>query len=155
MLAANAVVGGVFRGVWLGVANGLTAWSPVFLVRGTIHKPVWVHLLPQMMVKVTAHLALHMVKTESNKSDARLGITWAACAPAWRSDSWRVQVCVDCTLSPFGRQAMRGTVARKTLVAGALIVRKWLVAPESRMANCLMMAAWTLIVLRRIEAARV
>jgi hypothetical protein len=64
-----------------------------------------------------------------------------------------VQVCVDCTLSPLGRQAMRGTVARTMLVAGALVVRKWLVALESRMAHCLMVAALTLIVLRRMEAA--
>ncbi len=46
-------------------------------MRGTIHKPVRVHLLPQMMVrpwqmvvqlilvKVTVHPALHMVMMES------------------------------------------------------------------------------------------
>ncbi len=62
--------------------------------------------------------------------------------------------CVDCTLSPFGRQAMRGTVARTMFVAGVLVVKKWLIAPESRMAHCFMMAALTLIVLRRMEAAR-
>jgi hypothetical protein len=44
-------------------------------------------------------------------------------------------VCVGCTLSPLGRQAMRGTAARTMLVTGALVVRKWLVAPESRMAH--------------------
>jgi hypothetical protein len=37
------------RGAWLLVAVELAAWSPAFLVRGTIHKPVRVHLLPQMM----------------------------------------------------------------------------------------------------------
>jgi hypothetical protein len=40
------------------------------------------------------------------------------------------------------------------LVAGALVDRKWLIALESRMANCFMVAALTLIVLRRMEAAR-
>ncbi len=65
-----------------------------------------------------------------------------------------MQVCVDCTLPPFGMQAMRGTAARKMLVAGALVVRKWLVAPESRMAHHLMVAASNVIVLRRMEAAR-
>jgi hypothetical protein len=51
MLAADAAVDGVIRGAWLVVADdGLAAWSPTFLVRGTIHKPVWVHLLPQIMV---------------------------------------------------------------------------------------------------------
>ncbi len=104
--------------------------------------------------KVTVHPALHMVMTESNKCDARLGITWAACALAEQSGRLRVQVCVDCTLSPLGRWAMRGTAARTMLVAGALVVRKWFVAPESRMAHCLMVAALPLIVLRRMEAAR-
>jgi hypothetical protein len=40
------------------------------------------------------------------------------------------------------------------LVEGALVVKKLLVAPELRMAHCLMEAASTLIVLRRMEAAR-
>jgi hypothetical protein len=49
---------------------------------------------------------------------------------------------------------MRGTAARTMFVAGALVVKKWLVAPESRMVHCVMVAASTLIVLRRMEAAR-
>ncbi len=49
-LVANAVVDGVIRGTWFIVADGLAAWSPAFLVRGTIHKLVQMHLLPQMMV---------------------------------------------------------------------------------------------------------
>jgi hypothetical protein len=49
---------------------------------------------------------------------------------------------------------MRDTVASRMLVAGALVVKKWLVAPESRMARCLMVAASSLIVLRRMKAAR-
>ena len=100
------------------------------------------------------HPALHIVTTESNKCDARPGITWAAWAPAGRSGKLRVQVCVDCTLSPFDRRAMRGTATTTMFVAGALVVKKWLAAPESRMAHCFMVAASTLIVLRRMEAAR-
>ena len=65
----------------------------------------------------------------------------------------RVQVWVDCTLSPLGSWAMRGTMAGMMLVAGALVVRKWLVAPESRMAQLLMVAASVKIVFRRMEAA--
>ncbi len=49
-LAANVAVDGVIRGAWLVVADGLAAWSLAFLVGGTIHKPMRVHLLPQMMV---------------------------------------------------------------------------------------------------------
>ncbi len=50
-VGSNGVVGVVARGAWLVLADGLSAWSPAFLVRGTIHKPVQVHLLPQMMVR--------------------------------------------------------------------------------------------------------
>ncbi len=57
-------------------------------------------------------------------------------------------VCVDCILSPLGRQAMRDTVVRIMLVAGVSVVRKWLVALESKMAHHLMVAASTVIVLR-------
>jgi hypothetical protein len=39
-------------------------------------------------------------------------------------------------------------------MAGALVVKKWLVAPESRMTHHFMVAASTLIVWRRMEAAR-
>jgi hypothetical protein len=63
------------------------------------------------------------------------GNEWAAWAPAGSSGRSRVNVCVDCTLSPLGRQVMRGTVVGVILEVGALVVRKWLVAPESRMGN--------------------
>jgi hypothetical protein len=49
---------------------------------------------------------------------------------------------------------MRGTAARTMFVAGASVVKEWLIAPESRMAHCFMAAALTLIVLRMMEAAR-
>ncbi len=87
------------------------------------------------------HPSLHMVMTENNKCDARLGITWAAWVPARRSGRLIVQLCVDCTLSPLFRWAMSGTVASMMLVAGALFVKKWLVTPESRMAHRLMVVA--------------
>jgi hypothetical protein len=75
-----------------------------------------------IFVKVTVHPALYIVTTECNKCGARPGITWAAWALAGRSGKLRVQMCVDCTLSPFGRQAMGGTVASMLLVAGASVV---------------------------------
>jgi len=108
-----------------------------------------------IFVNVTVHPALHIVTTESREWDARPGMMWAARAPAGRSGRSRVQVCVDCTLSPLGRRAMRGTVAGTMLVAGASVVRKWLVAPESRIAHrlILMVLASVVIVWRRTEAA--
>ncbi len=77
---------------------------------------------------------------------------WAARAPAGSSGRSRVQVCIDCTLSLLGRWVMRGTSAGIMLVPGASVVRKWLVAPESRMAHRLMVVASVVIVLRRTEA---
>jgi hypothetical protein len=64
-----------------------------------------------------------------------------------------VQVCVDCTLSPFGRWATRGTLAAHMLVAGRLVVRKWFVAPESRIAHRLMVSALVEMVFMRTAAA--
>ena len=65
----------------------------------------------------------------------------------------RVHVCVECTRAPFGRLAMMGVVAGRILVAGASVVRKWLVAPEPRMAHRLMVSALVLIIFKRTEAA--
>ncbi len=65
-----------------------------------------------------------------------------------------MQVCLDCILSPFGRRATRGTVAAQMFVTGALVVRKWLVAPESRIAHCLMVLASVEIFLRSTAAAK-
>jgi hypothetical protein len=96
-----------------------------------------------IFVKVTVHPALHIVMPERNKCDARLGITWTTQATAGRSGKSRVQVCVDCTLSPFGRRAMRSTAAKTMFVAGALDVKNWLIALASRMAHRFMVAALT------------
>ena len=90
-----------------------------------------------IFVKVTVHPALHIVTMQSNKCNAWPGKTLDAWAPAGRSGKSKVQVCVVCTLSPFGRRAMRGTAARTMFVAGALVVKKWLIAPESSInINC-------------------
>ena len=61
---------------------------------------------------------------------------WAARALALggRDGVLRVHMCMECTRAQFGRQAMMGIVVGRILVAGALVVRKWLVAQESRMA---------------------
>jgi hypothetical protein len=104
-----------------------------------------------IFVKVTVHPALHMVTTERRERDARPGMICTVWAPAGRFGRSRVHVWVNCTLSPLGRWAMRGTAAGRMLVADALVVRKWLVAPESRMAHCLMVAALVVMVLSRME----
>jgi hypothetical protein len=50
MLAATVAVDDIRRGAWVVVADGLFAWTPGF-VKGIIHRPVWLHLLPQIMVR--------------------------------------------------------------------------------------------------------
>ncbi len=49
MLAATAVVDDTWWGAWVVVADVLVAWTSGF-ARATIHRPVRVHLLPQIMV---------------------------------------------------------------------------------------------------------
>jgi hypothetical protein len=106
-----------------------------------------------IFVKVTVHPALHMVTMERRECDARPGMMCDVRAPAGRFGRSRVHVWVECTLAPLERQAMRGTAAVRMLVASALVVRKWLVAPESRMAHCLIVAALVVMVLSRTQAA--
>ena len=107
-----------------------------------------------ILVKCTVHPALHRVTTDRSECEARPGIMWAARALGGREGMSRVHVCVECTRAPFGRWVMMGVVVGRILVAGALVVRKWLVVPESRMAHLLMVSALVLIVFKRTEAAR-
>jgi hypothetical protein len=65
-----------------------------------------------------------------------------------------VHVCVDCTRSPLGKRAMMGLMARWTLLTGALVVRKLLVAPEIKMVRLLMGSILMLTVKRRVAAVR-
>jgi hypothetical protein len=155
MLAAIATVG------WKS-AGGAFASSE----RGIIHRPVLVHLWPQTMiqpqytmvhsilVKCTVQPTLHRVTTDRSECKARPGIMWVTQALGGREGVLRVHVCVECTHAPFGRQAMMDVVVGRILVAGASVVRKWLVVPESRMAHLLMVSASVLIVFKRTEAAR-
>jgi len=83
-------------------AGGAVTWASAHL-RGTIHKPVLVHLCPQtivrprytivqlIFVKVTVHPTLHIVTTERREWDARPGMIWAARALAGQSGRSRVQ----------------------------------------------------------------
>ncbi len=47
-----------------------------------------------------------------------------------------------------------GTTAGLMLMGGALVVRKWIAAPELRIAHCLMVAASFIIVLMMMAAVR-
>ncbi len=98
-LAANAKMG-------LAVGVRLVVWFPAILVRGTIYKPVRVHLWPHTIVrlwykmvqlilmKVTMHPALNIVKMERRECecDTRPGMMWAAWAVGGRSGRLRVHI---------------------------------------------------------------
>jgi hypothetical protein len=79
---------------------------------------------------------------------------WAVQARGGKEGMLMVHVCVECTRLQLGRRAMMGLVVGTMLVAGALFIRKWRVAPELRTANCLMVLALVLIVFNRTEAAK-
>jgi hypothetical protein len=64
-----------------------------------------------------------------------------------------LHMCVECTRSPFGSQAMIGLLVGRMLVMGPAVVRKLLVAPESRMAHARMAAMSILAVLRSAAEA--
>ncbi len=69
-----------------GLVVGIVAGGVVFSAKGFIHRPVRVHLWPQMIVlprytivqpileKVTVHPALHIVTTDRSKCEVRPGI---------------------------------------------------------------------------------
>ena len=111
-------------------------------------------MMHPILVKYTVHPALHSITMDRSECEARLGIMWAARALGGREGMSRVHMCMECTRAPFGRQAMMGVVVGRILVAGASVVRKWLVTPESRMAYLLMVSALLMSVFNRIEAAR-
>ena len=65
-----------------------------------------------------------------------------------------VHVWVDVTRSPLGSRATMGVLVGVMLVAGAVDVKKWLVAPESRMAQFLTAVMSRSTVRSRAAAAR-
>ena len=137
-------VGRSSAGVTVGVGGG-----GVVAASGIFHSPVRVHLLAHrtvqprykmvhpILVKAKLQPALHSVTTKMREWDAKLGIMWAWQAAAGSAGMSNMHVCVGVTCSPLGRWAMMGSVVGTRLVAGAVDARKWLVAPELRMAEFL------------------
>jgi hypothetical protein len=134
--------------------------------RGIIHNPVHMHLLPHrimrplyliehpIFVNSTSHPALHSMTTLMRECEANPGMMWARRAIVGRPGKSSMHVCVDCTRSLFGKRATMGLMVRWTLLTGALVMRKLLVAPESKMAQLLMESMTMLTVRRRVAAAR-
>ncbi len=97
-----------------------------------------------IFVKSTLHPTLHSVTTLMRECDAKPVMMWARWAVDGRSGR----------SNPLGRRATIGVWVGWMLVTCAPVVRKLLVAPESKMAHLLMVAMSMLTVRRSIAAAR-
>ena len=84
---------------------------------------------------LTSHPALHSCKMESKEWAARPGMMCAILALAGSSGMDRVHVCVELMCAPSGSFTRSGFFASWRSVVGAAMTKKWLVAPESRMAH--------------------
>ncbi len=105
-------------------------------------------------MKRTLHPVLQSVTTLMRECNAKPGMMWARCAAAGSSGKSNMQVCVVCTWLPLGRCATIDLLAFCTVVIGMLVVRKLLVAPESKMAHLLMVSMSMLTVQRSAALAR-
>ncbi len=157
---AVIVMGRLSVGALVSVDGGVVA------ARGIIQSPVQVHLLAhstarprydmvhQILVKAILQPALQSMMTKMREWDAKLGMMWVRRAAAGSAGMSKVHVCVDVMRSPLGSWATMGLVVGVMLVAGAVNVRKWLVAPESRMAQFLRASMSNFTVQSRAAAAR-
>ncbi len=98
-------------------------------------------------MKMTLQPALHKVTTNRRECAASPGMMWAVWAQVGSMGRLSMHVWVDDTCLPLGRCAMRGMMAAIVFVAEAVVARRWLVAPESRIAHSLLVLASVLIVL--------
>jgi hypothetical protein len=111
-------------------------------------------MVQPIFMKMMLQPALHKVTTNRSKCAASPGMMWAVRAGRGSVGRLSKHVWVDDTRLPLGRRATRGMMAGMMLVTGAAVVRKWLIAPELRIAHSLMVLALVLIVFKNIEAAK-
>ncbi len=102
----------------------------------------------------TLHPSLHSMTMLMRECEANPGMMLARRAVVGRLGKSSMHVCVDCTHSLLGKHATMGLMVRWTLLTGALVMRKLLVAPESKTAQLLMESMSMLTVRRRVAAAR-
>ena len=133
------------------------------VVIGTYHNPLIVLLLPFMITlplyrtstlipylpKITSHPALHNRTTDSRECLIP-GSTCAFLARAGRSGTSIRPSCVLLTFSPFATVTWMGFAVSFIAKIGASTCRKWLLAPESSIAQFLMFAKLVSIVDTRL-----
>ena len=127
---------------------------------GIIQSPVVVHFLPHIIVLPlylivhpillisTSHPALHRVTMETRECEARVGRMCAIRALCGSPSMASSQVWVEQMRSPFGSVAWIGVLVGCLFMLGAVVVRKWLLAPESTMAHWCTVWAVSVIVSR-------
>ena len=132
---------------WLtGVACG-TCSASASGDSGIIHSPVCVHFLhciglfpllcisQEMSLIRTLHPALHSFTTDTKEWEAKPGTMWASLALGGSIGSAMFAVWLERMVDPFGSLIWRGSVAIFLSVTGAAESRKWLEAPESKIAH--------------------
>ena len=97
---------------------------------------------------LTSHPALHSCTIKSKEWVARPGMMCAILALAGSSGMARVYGCVQLTRALPGSFTLSGFFASWRSVVGAAMTKKWLVAPESRMAH-----SWTFYMLMSTVAS--
>ena len=73
--------------------------------------------------------------TDTNECDASPGTMWASLALGGSCGSAMFAVWLEWIVDPFGNLICRGSVAIFLSVTGAAESRKWLDAPESKIAH--------------------
>ena len=112
-----------------------------------IQSPVCVHLLhltivlplylrsQEMSLISTSQPALHNFTTDTSECDASPGTTCAVLAACGSSGRFNLAIWLELTISPFGSVTVSGVLAILLSTTGAVDRRKWLEAPESKMAQ--------------------
>ena len=132
---------------------------------GIIHKPVCVHFLhfivglplicisQDMSLITTLHPALQSFTTDTNECDANPGTMWASLALGGSCGSAIFAVWLDWMVVPLGSLICSGFSAGLLSVTGAAERRKWLDAPESRMAHLILSCVLVDTVRNKVLAA--
>lgn len=143
-------------GVRVGLLVGFVVGS-----RGTIHRPVLWHFRPVIitfpskttltlvLLNVTSHPALHSVTTDINECEANPGMMCPRRAVIGSPGMFSVHSCVDFTLFPSGRLTVMPSSMRSLLATCAVVIKKLLVAPESRIAHLWILFRVSVIVSNR------
>ena len=130
---------------WCTGSDGVTC--SVSGISGIIHSPVCLHLLhciglfPLLCISheisliCTLHPALHNFTTDTKEWEANPGTMWASLALGGSIGSAMFAVWLEWMVDPFGNLICRGAVAIFLSVTGAEESRKWLDAPESKIAQ--------------------